>query len=295
MSRRNLSSILTDLHFQISIGWPYGSKTSNSLRYCSLSPCISHHADHTFHGARIDVFRVCGSPFHHLVRNSRIVAGLNGKENTFQSCSGSFYACILVFPSAHRGRETVEEIWPWPNTGAQIWKVFLGRNMLTPWLFGEKTTGWVFIEPPHRREITFVCWLICQFSMRTFFLLYVTLRPLCLAECSLHMGIAQKCWLLIQMTLGNERALRTKLTFIPFMFPFPCHTSTSWCFGWTLLKLCVDESVFSASYRQTMKIYPFLSASLLWASFYVVFNEGISSKSSHSSLIMLFPFLSNST
>lgn len=50
--------------------------------------------------------------------------------------------------------------------------------------------------------------------MRTFFLLYVTLCPLCLAECSLHMGTAQKCWLLIQMTLGNERALGIKLTYL---------------------------------------------------------------------------------
>ena len=272
-SRRNLSCALTDLLFQISIGWPYGSKTSKSLRYCSLSPCISHHADHAFHGARIDVFRVCGSPFDHLVRNSRIVSGLNGKGNTFQSCSDSVYACILVFPSAHRGRETVEEIWPWPNTGAQIWKIFLGRNMLTPWLFGEKTTGWVFIEPPYRREITFVCWLICQFSMRTFFLLYVTLCPPRLAECSLHMGTAQKCWLPIQMTFGNERALRIKLTYLCLLcFHFLAAQAPLDAPG-ELYESCVAESVFSASCRPTRKIYPFLSALLLWALFYVVFNK----------------------
>ena len=110
MSRRTLSRGLTDLHFPISIGWSFGSRTSESWRYCSLLLWVCYHADHAFRGARAVVFGIRGSSLDHLVRNSGIVSGLKGRQNSFQSCAGLVYMCVLVFPSAHRGRETAEEI-----------------------------------------------------------------------------------------------------------------------------------------------------------------------------------------
>lgn len=47
--------------------------------------------------------------------------GLKGEREQFQSLPGSLYVCVLVFPSAHIGRRTTEEILPWVlPMGAQM-------------------------------------------------------------------------------------------------------------------------------------------------------------------------------
>lgn len=154
----------------------------------------------------------------------------------------------------------------------------------SPLIFWKKYTIWVLLEPAYRREAAFVCWLICHFPLRTRFMLNVTLCPQCLYV--LHVGIIQLMLAVNEHDNGNECALRIKVCFHFRAVQALLDALDEFFYSW------IGKRFFSADYR--LKMYPFLSASFLCASFYIGFNKGISSESSHSSLFIPFPFSLNS-
>lgn len=90
--------------FQINLCWLCVSKASKSLRHQPFPLYLFCWSASS--GARIGTFRVYGSPFYHLVRNSGTVSGLKGGKGTISVLTWfSLCLCPGFSFSSHRKKD----------------------------------------------------------------------------------------------------------------------------------------------------------------------------------------------